>query len=38
MLQQNHPFNQRDVNTLEFPISLKPNSEAVVRYTIRYTW
>jgi hypothetical protein len=38
MLQQNHPFTQRDVNTLIFPVEVKPNSESVVTYTIQYTW
>lgn len=38
MLKQNQPFVQRDVNTLVFPVTLKPNSEAVVSYTIQYTW
>jgi hypothetical protein len=38
MLKQNHPFSQRDVNTLVFPVEVKPNSESVVTYTIQYTW
>jgi hypothetical protein len=38
MLKQSQPFTQRDVNTLVFPVTLKPNSEAVVSYTIQYTW
>jgi hypothetical protein len=38
MLQQNRPFTQRDVNTLIFPVEVKPNSESVVTYTIQYTW
>jgi hypothetical protein len=38
MLKQSHPFTQRDVNTLVFPVELNPNTEAVVTYTIQYTW
>jgi hypothetical protein len=38
MVKQSQPFVPRDVNTLVFPVELKPNSEAVVTYTIRYTW
>jgi hypothetical protein len=38
MLKQSHPFTQRDVNTLVFPVELKPNAEAVITYTIQYTW
>jgi hypothetical protein len=38
MLRQSQPFTQRDVNTLVFPVELNPNAEAVVSYTIQYTW
>jgi hypothetical protein len=38
MRKQSQPFTQRDVNTLVFPVTLKPNAEAVVSYTIQYTW
>jgi hypothetical protein len=38
MVKQSHPFTPRDVNTLVFPVEVKPNSEAVITYTIRYTW
>jgi hypothetical protein len=38
MVKQSHPYTQRDVNTLVFPIEVKPNAEAVVTYTIRYMW
>ena len=38
MLKQSHPFMQRDVNTLVFPVELKPNTEAVVTYAIQYIW
>ena len=38
VLKQSHAFVQRDANTLVFPVELKPNTEAVVTYTIRYTW
>jgi hypothetical protein len=38
MVKQSHPFTPRDVNTLVFPVEVKPDAEAVVTYTIRYTW
>ena len=38
MLKQSQPFTQRDVNTLVFLAALKPNTEAVVSYTIQYAW
>jgi hypothetical protein len=38
MLRQSHQFVQRDVNTLVFPIEVKPNAEVVLTYTIRYNW
>jgi hypothetical protein len=38
LLRQSQPFTQRDVNTLIFPVELNPNAEAVVSYTIQYTW
>jgi hypothetical protein len=35
--KHSHSYAQRDVNTLVFPVELKPNSEAVVIYTIVYS-
>jgi len=38
VLRQSHPFVQKDVNTLVFPVELKPNSEVTLTYTIKYSW
>jgi hypothetical protein len=38
MLKQSQTFTQRDVNTLVCPVEIKPNSEVVLTYTIRYMW
>jgi hypothetical protein len=35
--KHSYSYAQRDVNTLVFPVELKPNSEAVVTYTIVYS-
>jgi hypothetical protein len=38
MLKQSQVPIVRDVNTLVYPVELKPNSEATVTYSIRYQW
>ena len=38
LLKQSQAPTVRDVNTLVFPVGLKPNAEAAVRYSIRYQW
>jgi hypothetical protein len=38
MLKQSQVPVVRDVNTLVYPVELKPNSEATVTYSIRYQW
>jgi hypothetical protein len=38
MLKQSQVPIVRDVNTLVFPVELKPNAEATVTYSIRYQW
>ncbi len=38
ILKQSHTFTQRDVNTLVCPVEIKPNSDVVLTYTIRYMW
>lgn len=33
-----HPFEKIDARTIHFPVQLEPDEEAVVTYTVRYTW
>ena len=36
--RKSHEFTKEDARTLHFPVKLAPKAEAVVRYTVRYTW
>jgi hypothetical protein len=36
--QRSHAFDRIDARTVHFPVSIAPGAEAVVRYTVRYTW
>jgi hypothetical protein len=36
--QANQPFEKQDSRTLHFPVRVAADGEAVVRYTVRYTW
>ena len=36
--RNSHSFTKEDVRTIHFPVQLAPKGEAVVRYTVRYTW
>lgn len=38
VLRKSHEFTKEDSRTLHFPVRLAPKAEAVVRYTVRYTW
>jgi hypothetical protein len=31
-------FTKEDARTIHFPVKLAPKAEAVIRYTVRYTW
>jgi len=35
---QSEDFRKTDAQTIEFPIMVKPDGEAVVTYTVHYTW
>ena len=35
---RSHEFRKEDARTIVFPVTLAPESEAVVRYTVQYTW
>lgn len=36
--RKSHEFTREDARTIHFPLSIAPKGEAVVRYTVRYTW
>ena len=31
-------YSRRDSSTIEFPVSVEPESSATVTYTVHYTW
>jgi hypothetical protein len=38
VLRKSHDFTKEDARTIHFPLRIAPKGEAVVRYTVRYTW
>jgi hypothetical protein len=36
--QKTHDFEKLDARTVQFPVKIAPAREAVVRYTVQYTW
>jgi hypothetical protein len=38
LLGQSHPSTKEDARTVHFPVRIPPKGEAVIRYTVRYTW
>ena len=36
--RKTHELTKEDARTIHFPIKVAPKAEAVVRYTVRYTW
>jgi hypothetical protein len=38
VLRKSHEFSKEDARTIHFALRLAPKGEAVVRYTVRYTW
>ena len=36
--RKTHDFTKEDARTIHFPLRIGPKGEAVVRYTVRYTW
>ena len=38
VLRKTHSFTREDARTVHFPLRVPPKGEAVVRYTVRYTW
>ena len=33
-----HPFEKQDARTIHIPVTVAADKEAVIRYTVRYTW
>jgi hypothetical protein len=33
-----HDYRKDDARTIVFPVSISADGEAVVRYTVQYTW
>jgi len=38
ILRKSHEFTKEDARTIHIPVRIAPKAEAVVRYTVRYTW
>jgi hypothetical protein len=38
VLRKTHDFTKEDARTIHFPVRIAPKGEAIVRYTVRYTW
>ena len=38
VLKKTHDFTKEDSRTIHFPVRIPAKGEAVVRYTVRYTW
>jgi len=38
LTEQSHDWRKKDAQTIEFPITIAPNGEQVVTYTVHYTW
>ena len=38
IVRKSHEFSREDARTVHFPVKLAPKAEAMVRYTVRYTW
>ena len=38
ILRKTHDLTKEDAHTIHIPVKLAPKAEAVLRYTVRYTW
>jgi hypothetical protein len=36
--QKSHEFQKQDARTVHFPVSVQPDQEVTLSYTVRYTW
>ena len=35
---KSHPYRKIDSNQVEFPVTIQPDGEAVITYTVHYSW
>jgi hypothetical protein len=38
VMEQSAQFNKKDAQTIEFPVTIAPDGEQVVTYTVHYSW
>jgi hypothetical protein len=38
LMQQSHQWQKKDAQTIEFPVTVAPNGEQVITYTVHYSW
>lgn len=38
LIEQSTPSEKKDARTIEFPVRIAPDGEAIVTYRVRYTW
>ncbi len=38
IIKKTHSFDKQDARTIHFPLRIAKGGEAIVRYTVRYTW
>jgi len=38
LMEQSTPSHKTDAQTVEFPVSVKPDGESVISYTVHYSW
>ena len=38
LTEQSHQFKKRDAQTIEFPVTVAPDGEQVITYTVHYSW
>jgi hypothetical protein len=38
MLRKSHEFTREDSRTVHFPVRIAAKGEAVLKYTVRYSW
>ena len=37
-MEQSTPSHKTDAQTVEFPVTVKPDGESVISYTVHYSW
>jgi len=38
LIEQSHESRKADAQTTEFPVTIVPNGEQVISYTVHYSW